>query len=258
MKTIMKFLAAGLIVLLAACGKEKGAVIPSLTEHKVSTAVLFAEKADRAANPSNPYDTIGRIHNLILQATSEYVHQSGDTSITGRRQQVIAFFKTHYGEDVEGRLLRMESLYKKDFPGGIVKAVPENMFSIPVQTYLNRIVTSAGSITLTDGYDAFKATIVNLEKEVATDKRLNPAEQQKIFMVASVARYSISYWLEKANNNAEGQEASTMGFFGKVWRAINIGMTDIGAAIDGIAHFESPRHVLQDASDMSSLASTFL
>jgi hypothetical protein len=253
----MKFLAVGLIVLLAACSKEKESGIPSLTEHKVSTAVLFAEKADRAANPSNPYDTIGRIHNLILQATSAYVHQSGDTSITGRRQQVIAYFKTHYGEDVEGRLMQMESLYKKDFPGGKVKAVPENMFSISVRAYLYRIIISAGSINSIDG-DAFKATIVNLEKEAATDKRLNPAEQQKIFMVASIARYSISYWLEKANNNADGQEASTMGFFGKVWRAINIGMTDIGAAIDGIAHFESPRHVLQDASDMSSLASTFL
>ncbi len=254
----MKTLAVSLIVLLAACNKENQPAIHQQSPPQMKLARINASVSEQAANPSNPYDSIGSIHNKVLQKVCDYVDETGDTSISGRREQVNNYFKNRYGEDISKKLLEMESRSKKDFPGGMIKAVPQNMFSTVVESYLNRIINAVRSVKTMDGYQAFKATVVSIEKEVPADKRLSKAEQQKMFLAASIARYSVSFWMGKAAIKPEDQTLSTMGFFGNVWRAINVGLSDVSGAVSGMGYSESIREILEDASDMSGLASAFL
>jgi hypothetical protein len=258
MKTLITTLAASLIVLLAACNKDTPGA--NVAKPQMVGAASFQQMAitDSIRNPLNPYDSIGLIHNQALSATWDYLQKSGDTTSKGKRMQVIQFFKKRYGKDISPQLNQMEFLYHQDYPAGILKVSPQGAVSPLMAGYLNQIVAMVKAIHEPTGYNIFNSGIVSLEQKIIADKQLTALQKEKVLMVSSISRYSIAFWMDKANRVGGHQDASTEGFFHWLLQAINCGLTDVGAAASGIGHLESPGEVLEDASDMSSLASAFM
>ncbi len=258
MKKMITTLAASLIVLLAACTKDAPSANVAKPQMVGAASLQQMAITDSIHNPLNPYDSIGLIHNQVLQVTWDYLQKSGDTTSNGKRKQVIQFFGKRYGRNITIPLSQMEHLYHQDYPSGIQKVSPQGIISPLLAGYLNQIVAMVKAIHQLSGYKVFKSSIVSLEQNIITDKQLTPLQKEKILMVSSIARYSIAFWMDKANRIGGHQDAATEGFFHWLLQAINCGLTDVGAAASGIGHFESPREVLEDASDMSSLASAFM
>jgi hypothetical protein len=258
MKKLIHVMAASLIVLLAACNKD--APNANVAKPQMTTAVAVQQKAvtDSIRNPLNPYDSIGLIHNQALQVTWDYLQKSGDTTSNGIRTQVIQFFGKRYGSDITVPLSQMEHLYHEDFPAGIQKVSAQGMVSPLMAGYLNQIVAMVKSIHKPTEYKIFNSGIISLAQNIITDKQLTATQKEKLLMVSSISRYSIAFWIDKANRIGGHQEASTDGFFHWLLQAINCGLADVGAAASGISYFESPREVLEDASDISSLGSVFM
>jgi hypothetical protein len=246
MKKRLMILAAGVTVMLAACNKEKQASQNVAPVKKMGAFSLSAINNDRAANPLNPYDSIGVIHNQVINVSCAYIQKTGDTSNTSIRNQVAGFFKIRYGTDINSRLMVTYGQFKKEFPGGQYASAPKGIFSATAESYLNRLLGTIQSIKDTNGYTTFKAAVVGIENMVIKDKNISADEQQHILMVGAVARYSMSYWLQLVNTG--NGESDPMGFFHNVWKAINVAAADTCGAIDGMVHLDSPRDVLEEAS----------
>lgn len=256
MKRKLIILAAGITVMLAACNKEKPASPKVAPAKVISTLSIRAANNDRAANPLNPYDSIGVIHNQVMDVTCDYIQKTGDTTGASIRTQVAAFFKNRYGADIGNGLIEMGKHFTEEFPGRQFTDVPEGVFNNATEKYLNRIIAAIQSVKDVNGYDNFKTAVLDVENEVTKDRRLLPAEQKHILIVSAVARYSMSYWLQKVDTSSD--EAYPMGFFHNLWKAINVAAADTCGAIDGIIHLDSPRSILAEASLDSAITSALM
>lgn len=87
MKTIISLLF--MIIVTTACQKR---INESPTTGK--TQSRFSEKSlqnvpdDSPRNPTNPYDSIGILHNILLNTVWSYVQRTGDTSKTGKKARL--------------------------------------------------------------------------------------------------------------------------------------------------------------------------
>jgi hypothetical protein len=246
MKKKLMILAAGITVMLAACNKEGKVKSNVATVKETNRFALNSAPNDRAANPSNPYDSIGVIHNQVVDVTCTYIQKTGDKAIISIRNQVAGFFKARYGSDISHQLIDTYGRFTKKFPNRQFTIAPKGIFSVAAESYLNRVLGTIQSVKDASGYDTFKSAIVSIENLVIQDKNISANEQQHILMVSAVARYSMSYWLREVNTGSG--ESDPMGFFHNVWKAINVAAADTCGAIDGMVHLDSPREILEEAS----------
>lgn len=244
---------AAVIVMFAACKNEKQAV--PVTTQPVSMAVLVSRisRPDPASNPSNPLDSIGAIHNKVLEVTWDYVQATGDTNLIGRRNQVIRYFRQCYGIETGTRLLQAEALFKKDYPAGQM-FVPKNRVAPSVENYMNQIIVKIHEMTDASAYPAFKTGMVSMEKIILTDRSLTVIQQQQVLAVASIARYSVSYWLEKSNT-IPPNDSLDKGLHHNFIISLGCSLVDVFGGINGATYGDSIREILEDASDESSLCS---
>ena len=212
MKKITINLAACIIVMLAACNKENPSVPSVVLASTASSVSLNTLSADPAANTKNPYDSIGLIHNKVLGVIWDYVQQTKDTTANGIRSRVSDFFKQRYGTDINARLTQAAIYFTKDFPAWQVAGAPKGYFTPITEAYLNSILDAIRRTKDLDGYGLFHSTVTDIENKVLLDKNLSMAERQHILMVASVARYSVAYWMGKAATASPDTSSSLMGF----------------------------------------------
>jgi hypothetical protein len=262
-RTLLNF-AAGAMLLLSACNKDAQTGKTSETVQKVNTVkptesllVSQALATDPAANPGNPLDSVGQIHNQVLNVVWTYMQSTGDTSITGRRNQVILYFKKRYGIAIGDHLLESEARFKHDFPKGVI-TVPKGSYGAAGENYLNSMMATVHNINDLGAYGSFKENMMGIEKNILADRTIGITQQQQLLAVASIARYSASFWLQKANTPPAEGVNDTMGFFHNLVKALTVGLIDTcagaGAAMDGL----SIQEMVCEASDASSLWSAFL
>jgi len=249
-------LAVGIIVILSACKKENGVQTVLVQKPLTQTVPLSASIKDRAANFQNPYDSIGMVHNMVLQTVVGYQVKTGDTSVATTYKIVASFFRQRYGSDIGSQISKAEQNFMHDFPGMQVNSVPDAKLQPLTAAYINKIVTAIHDVKDSTAYGAFKSSIESVESAAINDKSLTVNEQQKVLIAASVARYSLSFWL--AQTSAGNGKNDVMGFFHNIWKAINCALADTGSAIDGVIHFESPREILEDASTVSAICSAVM
>jgi hypothetical protein len=255
-KNLLNF-AAGVVLMLAACKNEKQTAPVTITPVGMNSLASNITSPDPASNLSNPFDSVGAIHNEVVNATWNYMQSTGDTSISGRRNVVIRYFKTRYGAEIGTRLLQDEGLYKKDFPSDST-TLPNNRFNPATENYMNQILAKIHAITDASAYPAFKASMVSMEKTVMADRSLTVTQQQQILAVAAIARYSVSFWLTKAGTQPANGGADTMGIFRNFLRAVSIGFIDVTTGMESASHGESIQEIVEDASDVSSIWDAFL
>jgi len=251
MKNKITLLAAGIIVMLAACKKENATNTEGILTVPTSALSMSATQAVLPGNPQNPYDSVGMIHNQVLQKVCSYVNQRKDTTSGGIRKQVSAFFQQRYGTSINTQLIRADQHFLITFPARQVNVIPDK--NAPAN-YCNQILAAINQLKEDSSYQVFYRKIVSIESNVLHDKTLTPEQAQQVLTVASIARYSIAFWMTKAASN----DNDTMGFFRKIWQVINSGLADAGGAIDGIFSGSTIGESLEEASFESALCSALM
>ncbi|GEM_PF-722888 len=186
-----------------------------------SPVVMSRHQLSVAANPSNPYDSIGILHNLFLDTLRKYVSQTGDTSRTG---------KGAYLQQV-ARAYRGISFQPTDNPESEVnictdyKSVLLNQpVSVDCKAILHRLVEVLDGVQSANAFNSYANKIKAIELEVMNAGFMQ-REEQFLLTVSSVMRHSGYYWMEAFNN---GGVAHPMGL-GKFLRKIAGLLALIGA-----------------------------
>jgi hypothetical protein len=210
MKAIIKTLAAGLIVLLAACNKEN-APVSYVTDSKPLIMALSLSSTDPCANPLNPYDSIGLLHNIALDSLRHYVKASHDTTRLGKSNYLHRFFQYNYGREVTHVNYPNEKLGCLNYKAIMLqqKVSPQSM------GFFKELSCSLDSIKDTEHYGSYKGRIVVTENKIL-EAGLSEHEKRNLLITASVLRYSGYYWMNAFNDSSVQPVAGTDGIFRKI------------------------------------------
>lgn len=150
------------------------------------------------ANPENPYDSAGIIHNRLLAAAQRYVLGTGDTSLSSVREYMAGLLpqKHDAGPGLPDRIATA-------FPYKVLARagrIPElSGLSAPAKRYAGRLFT-----ILTDdsglNYSRIKAGVMDIESAVLADPSLKHTEREALLQTAAIARYSAHHWLTWAGS----------------------------------------------------------
>lgn len=175
----------------------------------VSNAInaTFSHQVSVAGNPANPYDSIGILHNIILDSLRNYVVRTNDTSRIGKSAYLNKFLKGYRG-------INFMPAYNPELEFNICtnyKSVLLNVpFSAEGKAMLQRIANVLEQIQSTQEFSNYAGQIKAIEQEILAG-RLFPKEKNYLLIVSSVLRHSGYYWMEEFNN---GNVSQTMGLFG--------------------------------------------
>jgi len=189
---------------LAACNKKDQVPTDrSSANNRALNAYLNDDTMNiTPGNPANVYDSVGYWHNAILSGIQPCIpvsNANADT-ITGC---VIKFAnKAHLYLPVRS----LATIPK------LIKESENNFYAV-----INRLPFSDRAKFLTDsllkvvdeksssdsaGYSSIKASIIGFENNILKDNSLSNIDKKELLGAASIARYSVYYWLETPSGHA--------------------------------------------------------
>ncbi len=249
-------MSTAVLFLVAACTKEnKNPVQISVQQQsaglsKESTAAM----ADPAANPLNNVDSVGLVHNKALDFALGQSRLSGGRDREEIIRQFAVFFHLRYGKDILSHLQQMAAFNDRNIPEPSGAAKLTEKFNPVMKPYLEGIISQLKAVNAASDFTVASRQIVTLETKAAADGSLTAIEKVKIGMVASVARHSLWYWLQKTDDEGSAEMKRRKGIFHRIWRAVNIAIADTEGAISGIYYLESIPEIIEDASLNSAMA----
>lgn len=207
MKPIAMFLLA--LLLTTACRKQSRQ-LPGKADLKLPQATSIAMLQNLLpANPENPYDSAGIIHNRLLAGAQRYVLETGDTALLSVQDQVVSILQKQRPFDPQV-LQAVSPAFQRKVLGQAGKVPELSGLSSPMQQYARQLFTlMTNSRDL--NYSRIKAGIVALEKEIIADPALKDQEYKTLLQTTAIARYSVHYWINWAGS-AEGQKVLYRGY----------------------------------------------
>ena len=172
------------------------------------------------ANPANPFDYVGEIHNRGLQQIVNYTVATGDTSQHGKKEILRKFFKDQFNAEPKGETdPNLRAIILKDY-----RLVHSSLKMSPLaHSFVDKMNQCIDGIKSLDEFDAFKKKFIDLETQILRSK-LSGFERDGLLKTASVMRHSAYFWFNFANND---EKAVTMGLLRKIAGVIT------GIAADG-------------------------
>jgi len=231
------YFVTALLLCTAACQKgQQTAPLPSVKKSAVKPQKDFAQ----AANPENPFDEVGKIHNLGLDALINYMETTRDTTRYGRSVFLAKFFKELYNIHAKPeQSLKLEMAIKKDFKDVLFSQRISNRSKV----FLKEVSAILERIKTLEDYSSYKEAFVTLEKKIYLEK-LPEKEKEILLSTASIFRYSGLFWMEFYKNNPQ---AETWGLLRKLAGVI------VGIAADATSFFY---YAFVDSSYYERLEST--
>lgn len=219
---------AMLVVGFAACNKQDRRINGITDSSPNESAARSAIVLPGPANIANPYDSIGYWHNEIIAYMQSCRPEGGIPDVMTSTQCVLQFYRERKGEELPlslfddiGQIVEASSA---DIDGLIAACPYEN----PVKEALHLLVHLLKRLSDEDrDYPVIKASIMDFERTVMLDNRLNNEGRAIIFKTTSVARYSIYYWI---NYNKPPEQAAALKIKNIV-KWIAAVTSDIGGAI---------------------------
>ncbi len=186
------------IALLAIACKKETRQNNASTDQRSPLRSLSEAVVTTPANPINPYDSVGRMHNAGLDYISRMILRTGDATAGAINRYISLFCRDSLHIVMPVISPAPHLLIRQGSPDELNKAIGQLPYSLSVKSYLNRLVDLAKDSTGTWNYAAFKKQVMNLENKVLTDRALAIDQQRILLSAASVARYSAAYWSAKA------------------------------------------------------------
>ncbi|UOE51310.1 hypothetical protein MTO98_09490 [Mucilaginibacter sp. SMC90] len=209
MKRKWMILTACTMVVLAGCSKE------NVSPLKVASSSVTAQNlrfVDPAANAANPVDSIGRLHNLILDSLRHYYKRTGDTTWAGNSRYLSDYFKKYRGVTVK-------QFHNPALLQAVCKDYKAVFMSAPLTDaslkFMGMFADALAQINDLDHYSVFKGRIMDAEAMILKAD-IPESERTKLLMTASVLRYSGYYWMGAFANGSVTQHPVPDGFFRKV------------------------------------------
>ncbi len=235
---------AVIIIGFAACKKDNNQVNE---KKKGPTNSITAARASNitsdAANPLNPYDSMGYWHNEIVAYIQGYRQETDTPNVITSTQCVLRFYKERKGEDIPisffETVTQTVDKSRKDMDG-LITSCP---YDEPVKEALRALMQLLKQLSDSDSdYNTIKAAIMDFEQHIMQNSQIAEAGKATILKATSVARYSIYYWI---NYNKPPQSGAAMKWKNIV-KWIAAVTSDIGGAIYS--------HDIGYAADCSSYA----
>lgn len=218
--------------------------IPNDIKNHTKQVLRISYTVDSAANPNNPFDSIGYLHNIIMQDTrNTWIDSPGSAS--NNFNAVIDFFvENNLTTSITfSEVMLMDSLITNDTSKNKLIFLNSLNASSTFKTILGNIFILTNSAYNFDSFEDFKMDMIVIENEIISNNTLSEAEKNSLLSSASVARHSVLYWArESAGLNADPEtNGNPNGPIGKpIFKAIRewlrdhpIATADIGGAITG-------------------------
>lgn len=144
-------------------------------------------------NKNNPYDSVGRIHNEVLEAVHQFIRTSGDTAMGSIKGFMVDYFRKYRNEDVAKALDRIPDHLAET----VISDYRKVLFSKPWQpstaAYLNQLLDTISGVTDISAV-SLKKKIVLIEERVMADKSISFEDRRLLLSCTSLARHSAFYW----------------------------------------------------------------
>lgn len=172
------------------------------------------------ANPANPFDIAGEIHNRGLQILYDHTVSTGDTTMSGKREVARKFFKDQFGVEVQGESVpKLQEMILKDY-----RLVHRSLKMSPLaHSFVDEMNHNIDGIKSPNEFEEFKKKFIEIENQILRSK-LSSFERDCLLKTAAVMRHSAYFWFNFANNN---EKAMPMGLLRKIAGVIT------GIAADG-------------------------
>jgi hypothetical protein len=159
----------------------------------------------------NPYDSVGVLHNIALDALRKYVKTTNDTTRAGKAIYLNRFFHANYGRQVKHVDYPNEKLGCLNYKAIMLqqKVSPEAM------GFFKELSRTLDSIKDTEHYGSFKLRIVATENNIL-NATLPENEKRNLLVTASVLRYSGYYWMNAFSDGSVQPAAGTDGILRKI------------------------------------------
>ncbi|MCJ8208119.1 hypothetical protein MUY27_00270 [Mucilaginibacter sp. RS28] len=207
------------ILLLAACiavsctkEKKENANVPKVSAVKLNGAV-----ADYAiANPANPYDDAGLLHNRALTFALNRQTAIRDSSLTTIENIMKPYAADSLGKPLPGNIIQVATRLLNDGPDSFRHVIAGSGLSPVGQYYLRRLLkigTDTTAIIYGSNGSRMDTLLIALEKRIIADISVPETDRVALLQAASVARYSVAYWLH--DNHSD--QPSSLSIFKKLW-----------------------------------------
>jgi len=221
MKTII--IPALALTLLSACSKSDLHMFARTSFSANNASLAFNE----AANPANPYDSVGILHNKIVDAVLLRIAANGDTSLQAITAQVIAFAGSKMPAEAALSLSAATAIAIKNAPDNYAQLIEDTDLSNTAKGYLHTLIIIVKDTSAyhnpSSVYPILYNRILGLESQVLSNQQLSSIDRRAVLEVSSVGRYSLFYWLHN------DQQYSLK----KIIRAMATVCGDIGGAVEG-------------------------
>lgn len=214
-KTMVLLLATALLV--TGCTRSKDEVVSTSSanqqqEMTASRAMVTPE------NGANPYDKVGRMHNVLLDSAMTFINRTGETDINKVAEYVLECngIAPSYRKYID----KMPARLKDELFNDHNKLIDESKFSPEAKSLLHELLSAISVIKFPE-FGSLKSNIVILERKITASLTLAQQEKQMLLSVTSVARYSAYYWFGwwKQQNDQQAQALSAS-VFEKIGAAI--------------------------------------
>lgn len=211
------------LTLLSACNKNN-LQLPAKSSLSASAASL---SINEAANPANPYDSAGLMHNKIVEADLPKIAASGNTGLQAITVQVLAIAGSGIPAESVSSLSAATGIAVKNAADNYKQLIDDSDLSNTAKGYMHSLVGLVKDTSVFKAplfvYPVLYKRIVDLESKVLQDQQLNSGDRQAVLEITSIGRYSLYYWL-----NHEQQYSLK-----KIIRAMATVCGDIGGAVEG-------------------------
>lgn len=225
MKNIIIVLIASVIG-LSACKKDNTEKV-----QVQETSKTFVERSSNVAGPENPlnvYDSIGYWHNIILAYVQSCKPETDTPDVEVSTGCVFKFYREKASE-IPVSFFSTVKQTVNDRDNDFSNVIASCPYTDPVKATLDSLVKIVNKLSDdSSGYNAIKDVITGFENRVIQDIGFNEKDRQIILKTASVARYSIYYWMNIILSNPPSGQAFK---FKNIVKWIAAVTSDIGGAI---------------------------
>lgn len=204
-------IAMATLLLLAGCSKSNQHPTGMNGQPNVEPAIkTFSYSA--ADNPYNPMDSVGKLHNILLDSLRKYVKRTNDTTHAGRGYYLSYLAKTFWNYDYIPT--KNEALERKiciDYKSVMLV----DTFSVQAKNFITQMISVLEGIESTKEFGLYAQKIRSIEQNISS-AGLPVVEQKYLFVVASLLRHSGYYWMDQFEQGYVTQKAGIFGFLRKV------------------------------------------
>ena len=180
-------------------------------------------------NPLNKYDSIGYWHNRILDYVQTYNIATDTPDVRASTESVIKFYREERGLEVPEAFFSTVKQTIDDRENDFRHVIATCPYPGHVKAALDSLIAMLKRLSDNGSdYNAIKGSITAFEDNIILDVSLVETDRAIILKTASVARYSIYYWINILPSDPPSGRAFK---FKNIVKWIAAVTSDIGGAI---------------------------